>query len=99
MNKFSNILNENDDNKEVENTVDPNLLLKVFKKFDYSDLITYFKGLMIKYLDVYTYQKIELESYKDYMFAYSKIEKSLSKTEKDKIDEIKKIIMKYYENI
>lgn len=85
----------------INEATDP-MLTNLFKKFNQEDLMTYLKGLLTKYLDMYEVQKLlpnldKPKSYDDYMFVYNKIEGELNPTEKSRFDEMKKLFQKDYD--
>ena len=78
----------------INEAQDP-MLLNLVKKFSMDDLMTYFKGLLTKYLDMYEVQKLlpmldQPKSYDDYMYVYNQIEGELSSKEKNYFEEMKK---------
>jgi hypothetical protein len=85
----------------INEAQDP-MLLNLVKKFNMDDLMTYMKGLLTKYLDMYEVQKLlpmldKPKSYDDYMFVYNKIEGELNSKEKNGLEEMKKLFQKDYE--
>lgn len=99
MEKYTFWVNKED--KPINEAVDP-MLTNLFKKFNQDDLMTYLKGLLIKYLDMYEVQKLlpmldEPKSYDDYMYVYNKIEGELKGVEKGYFDQMKKLFQKDYD--
>jgi len=97
MEKFTSIAN----NQLITEAVDPQLTT-LFKKFDYDDLMTYIKGFMTKYLDMYLVMKLlpkldEPETYNDYMFVFNNIKGHLNPSEAMKFKEATKLIKKKYD--
>jgi hypothetical protein len=100
MEKFTSFVDKKVE-KPINEAVDP-MLVNLFKKFDIEDLMTYLKGLLTKYLDMYEVQKLlpmldKPKSYDDYMFVYNKIEGELNSKEKNRFEEMKKLFMKDFE--
>jgi hypothetical protein len=98
MEKFTSIANRKD--ILITESVDPQLT-SLFKKFDYDDLMTYIKGLMTKYLDMYLVKKLlpkldNPETYNDYMFVFNKVKVNLNNSESEKFKEATELIRKKY---
>jgi len=86
----------------INEAIDP-MLTNLFKKFGQDDLMTYLKGLLTKYLDMYEVKKLlpmldKPKNYDDYMFVYNKIESLLNPSEKSRFEEMKKLFKKDFDS-
>lgn len=98
MEKYSKWVN----NDVIIEKVDP-LVTNLVKTFNEDDLMTYLKGLCVKYLDIYEVKKIvskldDLETYANYMYVYNKVESFLDNSEIKKFTIMKKLFKKDFDS-
>ena len=102
MEKFTSfIIKEAEEISKDKHPVDVEIT-NIVKKFDYDDLFIYFKGLMLKYLDINYVKKMlpgldKPDQFTDFTQIFSKLEPLLNVTEKKRFGEMKKIFKKKFE--